>query len=247
MSDRNLAMEEFVKQLCSSEAVNDRSVIHMPIVTSYGSMVSVSVWQEGGGDTFMVSDDGLSYHEITTALASERIFSGVARNKCDRYGATFNGSSILFIRVEGDRLKGAIVAMASLIKEVIDETLEKSFAAKISMEHEALVRKVATAFPTSFIREGAKIIGQSTTEYEVDALVNIDGKMLAFDYFSRSGNSINSAYTLLSDIARLDDGPRPIGVTSKLREVGPKLTLISSVARVIETGATIQQYHQLAA
>lgn len=247
MSDSVSAIEGLVKQLCSSEAVNGRSVIHMPVVTSYGSMVSISVWQEGGGDTFMVSDDGLAYHEITTALASERVFSSVAKNRSERYGATFNGCSILFIRIDKERLRGAIIAMASLIKEIIDETLEKSFAAKIGLEHEAFVKKVAAAFPDSVIDEGARVVGQSTTAYQVDALVRTDKRMLAFNYFSKSGNSINSAYTLLSDIARLGDGPSPVGVTASFEKVGPKLTLISSVAQVIETNADIEQYHQLAA
>ena len=246
-SDRSAAVDELVRALCSSETLNGRYLVQMPVVTAYGSMISVSIWPEGGGETFIVSDDGLAYHEITTAMGSERTFSGVAKAKCDRYGAQFDGGSMLFLRVDKQRLRGAVIAMASLTKEVIDETLEKSFAARVSQAHEQFLRNVAAAFPRFRIRENAPVIGRSTASHDVDALVETDGRMLAFDVFSKAGNSINSAYTKLSDIARLDDGPRTIGVTQDLREIGPKLTLISSVAEVIEADADEETYWRLVA
>lgn len=245
--DRSSVMDELVRKLCTSEMLNSRYLLQMPVVTAFGSTVSVSVWPEGGGETFMVSDDGLAYHEITTAMGSERIFSRVAKAKSDRYGARFDGCSMLFIRVNKERLKGAVIAMASLTKEVIDETIEKSFAAKVSVDHERFIKKVASAFPCSKIHEHASIIGQSTTSYDIDALVEIEGRLLAFDYFSKGGNSVNSAYAKLSDIARLENGPKPIGVTNSVKEIGSKLMLISSVADIIEAEADVQDYRRLAA
>lgn len=244
---RSPAMDELVRELCTSEMLNSRYLLQMPVVTAFGSAVSVSVWPEGGGETFMVSDDGLAYHEITTAMGSERIFSRVAKAKSDRYGAQFDGCSMLFIRVNRERLKGAVIAMASLTKEVIDETIEKSFAAKVSVDHERFLKKVASAFPGSNIREHASVTGQSTTSYEIDALVETEGQVLAFDYFSKAGNSVNSAYATLSDIARLEDGPKPIGVTNSFKAIGSKLMLISSVAKVIEAEADVKDYQRLAA
>lgn len=244
---RDRAIDEVVRELCTSETLNGRYLVQMPVVTAFGSMVSVSVWPEGGGDTFLVSDDGLAYHEVTTAACNERIFSGVARARCQRYGADFDGCSMLFIRVEKQRLKGAVIAMASLTREVIDETLEKSFSVKVDLARERFVKRVAEAFPRSKRIEHARVIGHSTTEYEIDVLVSAEQRVLAFDFFSKSGNSVNSAYVALSDIARLEDGPVPVGVTSSLRDVGPKLTLISSVAQVIEADADVDTYTRLAA
>jgi hypothetical protein len=244
---RDRTIDDLVRDLCSSETLNGRYLVQMPVLTAFGSMVSVSIWPEGGGETFMVTDDGLAYHEITTAVGSERIFSSVAKARCARYGASFDGSSMLFMKVDKQRLKGAVVAMAALIREVIDETLEKSFAAKVDAAHEAFIRRVAEAFPRSKRTEHAHVIGQSTTVYPIDVLVETERKLLAFDYFSKSGNSVNSAYVALSDIARLEEGPVPIGVTPNLRDVGPKLTLISSVAQVIEADAGVETYARLAA
>ncbi len=245
--DRSSAVDELVRELCTSETLNGRYLLQMPIATAFGSTISVSIWPEGSEETFMVSDDGLAYHEVTTAMGSERIFSRVAKAKSDRYGANFNGCSMLFIRVNKQRLKGAVIAMASLTKEVIDETIEKSFAEKASVDHERFLKKIASAFPHSNVYEHASVIGQSTTSYKVDALVETQGRMLAFDYFSKAGSSVNAAYATLSDIARLEDGPKPIGVTNNFREIGSKLILISSVAEIIEANADDQDYYKLAA
>lgn len=244
---RSPAVDDLVRDLCSSETLNGRYLLQMPVVTAYGSAVSVSVWPEGGGDTFMVSDDGLAYHEITTAMGSERIFSRVAKSRCERYGAQFDGCSMLFIRVDKERLRGAVITMASLTKEVVDETIEKSFAAKVSFDRERFLRKVSSAFPASTIREHVSIIGQSTTSYEIDALVKTESQTLAFDYFSKGGNSVNSAYATLSDIARLEDGPMPIGVTDSFKAIGSKLALMSSVAKIIEIDADAEEYQHLVA
>ena len=78
-------------------------------------------------------------------------------------------------------------------------------------------------------------------------MVETEGQVLAFDYFSKAGNSVNSAYATLSDIARLEDGPKPIGVTNSFKAIGSKLMLISSVAKVIEAEADVKDYQRLAA
>lgn len=241
-------IETLVDELCSAEVLNGRYLIQMPVLTSIGSLVSVSIWPEGGdSSSFLVSDDGMALHEICTAMASERVFTRVAASKCRQAGAEFDGGSMLFMRVDRDRLKGAVVAMAALTRDVIDETIEKSFAEKVDKAREIFIGRASTAFLNFSRTENATIFGQSSMPYTVDLLIELDEKRLAFDFFSKSGNSVNAAYTKLSDIARSDDGPTPVGVTRRLSEIGPKLTLITSISRVIEAGADVSEYQRLAA
>lgn len=241
-----LGLEGTIARLVQATEVNGRVVIQMPVTTQFGGGISVTLWPEGGG-TFMVSDDGMAYHEALTAAASERIFVRVARDACRRYGASFDGSSMLFIRVATDRLKGAIIAMASLVKEVVDETIERSYAAKSERDREDFVRRVENAFPRGAVKEHASVVGQSTTPHEFDAVVQTDRGTLAFDYFSKAAGSISAAYLKLSDIARLEDGPRPIGATPDPAALGTKLNLITSVARVIESRSRAETLLRLAA
>lgn len=240
------AVNEVVRSLCSSRFLNGRHRITLPTVTAYGSLVNVSVYHEGD-DSFMVSDDGSAYHEISTACANDRTFSSVAKAHCLRYGATFDGGTMLFIRVSSSRLRGAIIAMGSLIKEVIDETIEKSFAVKVDGNRERFIRRVATVFKDYERLEHTHVSGYSSASHEIDVLVRLNGDSLAFDYFSAHGSAVNSAYVKLSDIGRLEDGPTPIGVTPNPEKVGPKLTLISSVARIIKADAADETYRLLAA
>ena len=241
------ALQDVLRELSSLEIRNGRYLIQMPVATAYGCLVSVSVWPEGNGETFLISDDGGAYEAAATACASERTFATVAATKCRHYGAQFDGHSMLFIRVDASKLKGAIVAMASLVKEVVDETISRAFSTKVDTARERFVKRVAEAFPNFDRTESATIIGNSTAEYEFDVVVKAEHKVLAFDYFSKSGNSINSAYAKLSDVARIGGSVKPVGVTPNLDGIGPKLTLLTSVAQIIEANAATSAYQQLAA
>lgn len=241
------SLDRAVAEMVKITTLNGRWRVQMPVETRYGGLVDVSVWPEGGSNTFLVSDDGMAYGEALAANASLRTFNAVAKRRCERVGATFDGATMLFMRVDSAKLSAAITTLANLIKDVIDETLEKTFAEKARAMVDVFHEKVETAFPKADRSFDATVVGRSSTPYIFDALVTIDGRKLAFDLFTKDGNSVNSAYVALSDIARLEDGPKPVGVTRSLQAVGPKLNLINSVATVIELGASRAAYQGLAA
>ncbi|TXH26489.1 MAG: hypothetical protein E6Q99_04585, partial [Elusimicrobia bacterium] len=208
----DVAVDAAVARLVSLDVVGGRHRISMPIALCTGSMVDVSVWAEPGG-TFMVSDDGTAHFEATLAMVSERTFGAVARAKIAPYGAAFDGHSMLFIRVEPGRLHGAIVAMASLIKEVVDEAIARAARAKSASAFDTLYERIGRAFPNAEIQHHAGMIGASTAEYEVDAAVRTERGLLVFDMFTKDPISIAATFTKLSDLSRLDAPPRLVAVT----------------------------------
>ena len=238
-------VEEAVRALCAIDRINGRHVIQMPVSTASGSLISVTVWHDG--DFFMVTDDGMALHEILSAGASERVFSRIASERSRNYGAVFDGGMMLYIRVSKGHLKGAIIAMANLVRGVIDETIEHSFRAAIDRRREQFIKTATEAYQGYNVREHVKMTGFSTATHEFDLLVYRDGRPLVFDYFSKAGNAVNSAYLKLSDMARLENGVKPVGVTPNPDAIGPKLTLITSVADVIRADAEPHVYAQLAA
>lgn len=119
------ALNEVVREMCSYDNLNGRYLVQMPVATALGALVSVSVWPEGGGDTYLVSDDGAAYQAVSTACAAEKTFSTVAAARCKKHGASFDGYSLMYIRVPKSHLKGAIIMMSNLTREVIDLTLEQ--------------------------------------------------------------------------------------------------------------------------
>lgn len=240
------AVEQAVARLVTCDHLNGRYRVAMPVVMCTGSRVDVSVWPEPDGN-FMVSDDGAAYFEVSSSSFSDRTFSNVARAKCDAYGAVFDGGTMLFMRVPADRLRGAIISMAALVKEVVDETIARATKARAETAQEALYDRLDRAFGAKAVEHNALVIGESTAEYRVDAVAKVDDKVVVFDLFTADPNSVASTFTKLSDLYRREDAPRLVGVTRSPERVGPKLQLITSVADVIRLESATERFRKMAA
>lgn len=240
------AVETAVARLVSWHPLNGRYRVSMPVALCTGTLVDVSVWPEPDG-SFMVTDDGIAHFEVVSGAFSERLFRSVAKTRCGSAGAVFDGGTMLFLRVSADQLRGAIIAMANLIKEVVDETIARSIKQKFEGARDALFERLDMAFSPASVSHCASVIGASTAEYEVDALVETRRGLVVFDLFTKDPASIASSFTKLSDLARGDGTPRLVAVTPKPEDIGPKLTLIASVATVIRADSTVDVFRRAAA
>lgn len=240
------ALDEAVRSLVSTSFVQGRFRIEMPVILPSGSAVTVTVWPEGSGETFLVTDDGASLFEVTSGAFSERHFGRVAKERCERYGAIFDGSAMLYLRVSSGRLRGAILAMANLMREVVDETIHRSINQKARQIDLELWDKLERAFSGYNVERRAHLLGESTASHEFSAVVKAETGLIAFDTFSAQGNSVNSIYVKMADIGRSDTPPKGIAVTTRMSDIGPKLNLINSVAQVVEIGIGPDELHRLA-
>lgn len=243
---RPSTLDEAVRSMVSSTFVQGRFRVEMPIVMASGSAATVTVWPEGGGDTFMVSDDGGSLFEVMSGAFSETIFRRVAKERSERYGANFDGGTMIYLRVSTGKLRGAIVAMANLMKEVVDETIHRSTDQKTRQIDLELWDKLERVFGGSHVERNAHLSGESTATHEFSAVVQTEKGLVAFDTFSSQGNSINSVYVKMSDIGRADLSPKGIAVTKRLSDIGPKLNLITTVAQVVEVTISTDALQRLA-
>ena len=241
------ALDQAVREMVSSSFVQGRYRINMPVILASGSMASVTVWPEGGSDTFMVTDDGAALFELMSGAFSEKLFARVAKERCQRYGATFDGGAMLYLRVSAGQLKGAIITMANLMKEVVDETIQRSITQKASQIDFELWDKLERTFKGMQIQKRAHLIGESTAEHEFSAVLTTEKGLVAFDTFSSQGNSINSVYVKMADIGRNAEPPVTIAVTRRLEDLGPRLNLVSSVARVVQVDIAKDELLRLAA
>lgn len=240
------ALDEAVRSLVSGSFVQGRYRVELPLVMPSGSVTTVTIWPEGSGDTFMVTDDGASLFEVVSGAFSETLFARVARERSGRYGATFDGGAIFYLRVSAGRLRGAIVAMANLMKEVVDETVSRSIMQKArQIEHE-LWEKLEKTFSGYEVERRAHLPGESTAIHEFSALLKTETGLVVFDTFNAHGTSINSVYVKMSDIGRSETPPKGIAVTKRMSGIGPKLNLITSVAQVVEIDIQTQDLQRLA-
>lgn len=240
------AVAEAVSGLTSFDALNGRYRINLPIIMPSGGLIDVSAYPEPNG-SFLVTDDGAAFFEVSGYGVTRRSFFTVAKDRAVRVGATFDGNAFLFVRVRADQLKAAIISIGNLSAEVAAEVVERSVVAKSEHSRDKLFSRIDEAFPGKSISHDVEIFGASTAPYKFDALVKLNGRSAAFDIFTKDPISIAAAYTKLSDVSRMDENPSLIGVTSDPDSIGPKLTLISSVARVIRIDAPADTLRQAAA
>lgn len=236
MAARFPALDEVVRSLVSMSIVHGRFKVELPVMMPSGSLVSVTVWPEGGSETFLVTDDGAALLEVMAGGFSESIFARAAKESSTKFGATFDGGSMFYMRVSPDRLRSAIIAMANLTRVVVEETIHNSIRQKAREIDLELWEKLEGTFEAFRVERRAHLTGESSATHEFTAVVRTDTGLVAFDTFSAQGNSINSVFAKMADIGRNDTPPKGIAVTQSLGAIGPKLNLITSVAQVVEIG-----------
>lgn len=239
-------VEAAVRSLVSCDFINGRYRVGLPVVSASGSRMDVSIWPDPDG-RFTVTDDGAAFHELGGNIVAERIFSALAPMHAASYGIVFSGSAFKISAVSESRLRGALVAIANLSREVLDETAERLAKAKKRALRDELFNHLDLAFPTAKIAHDATVHGNSTASYNVAAIVKNDGRETIFDVFTRDAISIAAEFTKLSDLYRLDNAPRLVAVTREPEKVGPKLQLIASVAPIISVDVELDLYRRLAA
>ncbi len=245
-SQVDATVNEAVGRLVSCDMLNGRYRISLPILMPSGAYVDVSVYPEPG-DSFMVTDGGCAFREADDYAATSRSFKAVARELSARAGVDFDGATILMLRVKAEQLKAAIVTIGNVAAQVAAETVERSLKAHSESARDQLFERVELAFPGAHIEHDAEILGASTASYKFDATVAINQKVVAFDLFGKDPISIAATFTKLSDVSRAENGPGVVGVTKDPDKIGPKLSLISSVAKVIRLDAGLQAFQKTAA
>lgn len=245
-SDIDASVLESVGSLVSVDTLNGRYRVSLPIVMPSGGLVDVSIYREPGS-TFMVSDDGTAFFEVAGYGVSKRSFTAVARERADRVGATFDGEALLFIRVGPEQLRAAIISIGNLSAEVASAVVERSVRSNAESARDQLFGRVEDAFRGKPITHDVEIYGASTATYQFDAMVELADHRVAFDLFTKEPVSIAATYTKLSDVSRAEGNPTLVGVTRNPDIVGPKLALISSVAKVIRLDAATETFQRAAA
>jgi len=228
-----MTLEDAFRDLLSVERRGNKHVVDMPVVTYGGSRVQVCVEMAVDAKHAVVSDDGMAMHQTDAAAIPYAMFARVAREKAMQHGARFDGGSVFFFEVPIDRVRGAIIAMAELIREVVNTACERAAQDRGNTLRDALYSGLEDAFGASRVAHQYEVVGYSNADYRVDAMVESDSGPVVFDLFSRHPNSIAAIYTKFSDIRQLEAAPRLVAATRDVERVGPKLTLVSSVSRVI--------------
>lgn len=240
-----MAIAAAIGDLVRARTTTSRTEIVLPVLYPNGSHVVVFIYPEG--DTFTVSDEGRAAAEAEMAGVHPRSFSAIASREAARVGATCDSRAFFFLRVSADRLVAAITILADLVRTSVALALDKLAERPPSRLEERLLEHLEHAFGGTNVQPHADVVGASNVAHRVHALVTFGSRSVVFDMFTAHHVSFNSAVSKFLDISHSDDAPTRVGVTKTRDKLGDRLSLIGSVAKVIELNSLDDVYRRAAA
>ncbi len=209
----------------------DASFITLPIVYPSGSFVTVRLTYSHIG--IRVSDSGFAYREAES-FGAGRSFPNTARSVAEDFDISV-GKRAIYVDVPLEHVERAIfdvsAASHAIAERIVSNVAHDGEAAISDVLHITLDR----IFPKSVEHEG-KVIGASSTEWEVSAVAKIDGRTAVFQAVTNYPVAVFRTSTAFHDIAALDNPPKLVSVISSKSDMGKNYSILSQAGRVIEIG-----------
>lgn len=219
-----------VPSLVSYKAWGDASFINMPIAYPSGAFVTVRLTHVPGG--IRVSDSGFAYREIES-FGAGRSFAKTAKTASEEFDVSLGKRSI-FVDVPEHEVERAILdvstashAIAARIVDRISSDVEATISDEL---HDRLDR----LFPQT--EYDGRVVGASSTEWEVSAVSKIDGRSAVFQIVTNYPVSVYKASTAFHDIAAIPRPPSLVAVVRNKKEMGKNYSILAQAGRVIEIG-----------
>ena len=239
------AIAAAIGELVRTRTMPSRTEIVLPVLYPSGSHVTIHVYPEG--DAFTVTDEGGGASEAEMAGVAPSSYAAIAKREAARVGAVCDSRAFFFLRVTVDRLPAAITILADLSRSAVAAAMEKLAAKAQDKLNERLIDHLEHTFGHRNVEPRADVTGASNMTHRVAALVTVDGRPVVFDTFTGQGNSFNAAVSKFFDLSQRDDAPARVGVTPQRSDLGEKLSLIGSVATVIDIDDVDDVYRRAAA
>ena len=222
----------------------DEAFVRTPMLYPSGSTAVIRV--TGSGDTFFVSDHGAGYDEAEM-MGGSATFSRNAPAIAQRAGIGFDHHSFFVVQANHHQLPGAVIAVANCSLEAVSITAFKLAERKYVDDSDALYERLVRVFPRTAVARDAAIVGASTTQWHVAALVRGDHRPTLFEPVSNHHSSIFAVSTKFHDIAEVEDAPARVAVVRKKTELKTYLAVLSQAANVIERDVPNETLIRLAA
>jgi hypothetical protein len=231
------AVRELARDLVRSERVDGVWYVNLPMSYPDGSFVTVRIAPASGG--VRVSDAGFAYREADRLEAGSS-FGHVAKNIASRFDASIADRSI-FVVAEIDDLERAVMDVAAASWRIADKISSRVWERDEDRLSEPLRERLAALFGADRVEESADILGGSTTNWNVSAVVQFSDHKAVFQSVLNNANSINKASTAFRDLSTLPSPPKLIAVVGSKSEIGVKLPLLHP-ALILEEGQPDELY-----
>ncbi|AMM83154.1 hypothetical protein [Martelella sp. AD-3] len=247
MGDRVLLSElaaAIVPGLVSYRDWGDASFISLPLIYPSGSFVTVRLTYRAGG-VIRVSDSGFAFREAES-FGATRSFPRVARSVAADFDVEVDRRS-LYVDVDNPQeVERAIFDVSAASRDTAERIVSRSANDVEAAIADALHVKLDQIFPSAVEHEG-RIIGASSTEWEVTAIAKYKGHSAIFQAVTNYPVAIFKASTAFHDLAALDNPPTLVSVVANKEEMGKNYSILAQAGRVIEIGQTNDAFVSAAA
>lgn len=204
--------------------------ISLPFFYPSGSNAVVKVESSFGG--FVVTDSGLAFRELDN-VGGDRFYSANARKAATAIGARNDGRAVT-IEVGAEELGSAIADVGFASTRIVWKAMKA--IDRLSQEDliTHLYARLDRIFGQTKVERGVSIFGPSTHEWEVDALVHVDGKDAVFEMVTNHHNSVYPACAMFHDLALIENSPSLTAVVNKKGEFGYLLNILAQAANVVD-------------
>lgn len=227
------AVEAAVRDLLHVRVWGQATFVQVPLLYPSGSFVTVKIDLVPTG--FRVSDNGFAYREAEM-LGAGRSFSATAM-KIAAYDELQVGKRSIYADVGAEDLTRAICDVAKATCRVADKVVGKAAQEAASELEDHLQSRLISVFGEPHVKlDSPHIIGASTSDWEVSAIVDIEGRRTVFQVVANHANSVYRTTALFSDLGSLPEPPRLAAFVHSKAELGAKLTLLAQSGSVIEDG-----------
>jgi hypothetical protein len=223
--------ESVARGLVSVRRVGDSSFINLPLVYPSGSAVTVRLDRVAKG--IRVSDDGFAYRELES-FGAQRSFGNTAPRIAEAEAIEV-GRRTVYVDVSLEELERAICDVAAVSWQIADRIVGRLADEEAADIEEYLRERLVHVFAANLSRPPEhRIVGASSNEWDVSAVVQLPGGTAVFHAVSNHPSAVFKTSTAFHDLANLDNPPKLVAVVRDKTALGAKLALLAQAGRVIE-------------
>ncbi|MGA9866413.1 MAG: hypothetical protein WBQ75_08225 [Acetobacteraceae bacterium] len=239
------AIKAAVGALVSADYWPDASFVRLPFVYPGGTFVTIKI-DPLSRSRFRISDGGFGYRELEE-IGAQRAYPRTAASLDEEYGVNHNARTIYADATEQE-IQGVIADVGAATLRLVDRIYANQREESPEGLVEELTERLLRLFGDRFVDlDNPSLVGASTASWDLTAVLRRDGKLIAFQAVGTHANSVYRTNAAFDDLAARDDAPSLVAVVEDKIALGPRLTLLSRNASIIEVQQPDSAYLSAAA
>lgn len=238
-------VEAAIQKMVSAEHFRAGSLVSMPLLYPSGASVVLEITLQQG--RCFVSDRG-GGHQEAEMMGVLRGYSKEAERIAIESGIRFDGRDMFVTEVNIEHLPGAMEVVANSSQLAVSLCALRASERDVRDARELLYDRLHEVYPASEIVRDAPVMGASSHQWKLAALVKDAGRVSVFEAVTANHISVVGTAAKFHDLARLDNSPRRIAVIAPKAGIGDFYGVIAPAASsVIEMASPKEKFEQLLA